>query len=140
MQKLALFLAITACTFLAATTAASAQNTPRVYIMMKDGKLSEYVNGKIERVTQDITLPTKTTIHPDGSYDDRDGNKKQLNEGEYMTMDGRVRLLKNMAGGDPTAAKPASTASSAKPSGTAAKTTGSAAKTTSGATKPATKP
>jgi len=113
MQKLALIraavilrlagptLAITL--LLAAATAATAQNTPRIYIMMKDGKLSEMVNGKKEAVTQDITLTNGTTIHPDGKINDRDGNWKQLQEGEYMTMDGKVRKLKDMGGaGKPT--------------------------------------
>jgi hypothetical protein len=99
MHRLALLLALIVCTFFAATTTAPAQNTPRIYIMMKDGKLTEVVNGKKELVKQDITLPNHTTIHPDGNIDDKDGNKKKLNEGEYMTMDGKVRLLKNMGGG-----------------------------------------
>jgi hypothetical protein len=100
MQQLALLLALIISTFFAATTTASAQShPPTIYIMMKDGKLTEVINGKKDPVNQDITLANGTTIHPNGNIDDKDGNKKQLNEGEYMTMDGRIRLLKNMAGG-----------------------------------------
>lgn len=98
MKNPLLILALAAAIGLAATESASAQTGPRVYIQMKDGKLSEMVNGKIQPVTQDITLTNGTTIHPDGSINDRDGHLRKLEEGQYMTMDGRIRLLKNMAG------------------------------------------
>jgi hypothetical protein len=103
MQKLALLLALAACTCgLILPEASTAQtSTPRIYIQMKDGKLSEIINGKKEPVTQDKTLPNGTTIHPDGKINDRDGNWRQLQDGEYMTMDGRIRKLKDM-GGAPT--------------------------------------
>jgi hypothetical protein len=73
--------------------------------MMKDGKLSEMVDGKKQPVTQDISLTNGTTIHPDGSINDRDGHLRKLEEGQYMTMDGRIRLLKDMAGKPATAPK-----------------------------------
>ena len=95
MHKLAPLFAL-AVTFWVAAPHASAQSAPRIYIMMKDGNLSEMVNGKKELVTHDITLTNGTTIHPNGNIDDRDGNKKQLQEGEYMTMDGKIRKLKDM--------------------------------------------
>jgi hypothetical protein len=95
MHKLAPLFAL-AVTFFVAAPRTSAQSTPRIYIMMKDGKLSEMINGKKEAVTQDISLTNGTTIHPNGNIDDRDGNKKQLQEGEYMTMDGKIRKLKDM--------------------------------------------
>jgi hypothetical protein len=93
---LALVLAAFVC--LATTETAHAQTGPRIYIQMKDGKLSEMVNGKKEPVTQDISLTNGTTIHPDGSINGRDGNLTKLLEGQYMTMDGKIRLLKDMAG------------------------------------------
>ena len=105
MKKLAFLLTVSILLTLIGITTVSAQSGPRIYIMMKDGKLTEVMDGKPEPVKQDITLPNKSTIHPDGSIDDKDGNKKKLNEGEYITMDGRVRLLKNMA----FATKPATT-------------------------------
>ena len=103
MQKLALTLALAAGLLLAGLNEASAQNTPRIYIQMKGGKLTEMINGKLTPVKQDITLQNGTTVHPDGKINDRDGNWKQLEEGEYMTMDGKVRKLKDMGGN----AKPA---------------------------------
>ena len=105
MKNPLLILALAAAIGLAATESASAQTGPRVYIQMKDGKLSEMVNGKLTPVTQDITLTNATTIHPDGSINDRDGHLRKLEEGPYMTMDGRIRLLKNMAGKPATAPK-----------------------------------
>lgn len=94
MRKLTFLLALAAFSCFAA----SAQSGPRVYIQMKGGKLSEMVNGKVQAVTQDITLVNGTTIHPDGSINDRDGHLRKLEEGEYMTMDGKIRKLKDMAG------------------------------------------
>ena len=98
MHKLHLYLALVAFTCLATPTTVSAQSTPKVYIQMKGGKLSEMVNGKVQPVTQDITLVNGTTIHPDGSINDRDGHLRKLEEGEYMTMDGKIRKLKDMGG------------------------------------------
>ena len=106
MQKLAFLLALIICSFFAAINSASAQGNARIYLMMKDGKLTEVINGKKDQVKTDITLANGTTIHPNGNIDDKDGNKKKLNEGEFMTMDGKIRpLQKTTAGGTPT--KPA---------------------------------
>jgi hypothetical protein len=100
MHKLIIAFGLVAFISFAATDAASAQaNTPRVYIMMKDGKLTEVNNGKKELVKQDINLVNGSTIHPDGTINDKGGNVIRLQEGEYMTMDGRIRKLKDMGGG-----------------------------------------
>ena len=101
MKRPLLTLLLAASVYLTTT----AQTGPRVYIMMKDGKLSEMVNGKKQAVTEDISLTNGTTIHPDGSINDRDGHLRKLEEGQYMTMDGRIRLLKDMAGKPATAPK-----------------------------------
>jgi hypothetical protein len=99
MDKLIIVFALVAFTAFAATETASAQvSTPRVYIMMKDGKLSEVDNGKKTLVQHDINLVNGSTIHPDGTINDKGGNVIRLQEGEYMTMDGRIRKLKNMGG------------------------------------------
>jgi hypothetical protein len=104
MKQPLLILALAAFVCLT-TIKASAQTGPRIYIQMKDGKLTEMVNGKIQPVTQDISLTNGTTIHPDGSINGRDGNLTKLLEGQYMTMDGKIRLLKDMAGKPATAPK-----------------------------------
>ena len=76
---------------------AKAKNrSPRTYIMMKHGKLIEVRNGHCKRVKKDITLINETTIHPNGSMDVSSGENKQLKEGQYITMDGRIRNLKEM--------------------------------------------
>jgi len=94
MKQLALLFTVSTSLTLTAITTASAQGNSRVYIMKKDGKVIEVVNGKQEAVTHDITLPNHATVHGDGSIDDIDGNKKQLNEGEYISfVDGRIRKL-----------------------------------------------
>lgn len=104
-MKRSLLLFALAVSICLATMTASAQTGPRVYIQMKDGKLTEMVNGKIQPVTQDISLTNGTTVHPDGSINGRDGNLTKLLEGQYMTMDGKIRLLKDMAGKPATAPK-----------------------------------
>jgi hypothetical protein len=107
MRKLTMVLVLAAVVIFAATGTASAQTpqTPRIYIMMKDGKLTEVNNGKKEPVTKDIDLVNGSTIHPDGTINDKGGNVIRLQEGEYMTMDGRIRKLKDMGGGGKPATK-----------------------------------
>jgi uncharacterized protein DUF6799 len=64
--------------------------------MMKQGKLIEVNRGRRTLVKKDITLVNETTIHPNGSIDASSGQNLQLKEGEYMTMDGKIRKLKDM--------------------------------------------
>jgi|GEM_PF-681875 len=115
MRKLAPLFALAGCFLFAAPHVASAQGNSRVYIMMKNGKLTEVVNGKAEAVTRDVILPNHATVHTDGTVDDKDGNAKKINEGEYISfVDGRIRKL---------SASPAATTSTATTGGTS--TTGS---------------
>ena len=65
--------------------------------MMKHGKLIEVYHGRKKLVKKDIFLVNESTIHPNGSIDAGSGQSLQLKEGEYITMDGRIRKLKNMA-------------------------------------------
>ncbi|HEX9510054.1 MAG TPA: DUF6799 domain-containing protein [Puia sp.] len=71
-------------------------HSPRVYIMMKKGKLIEVNRGHRKLIKKDVTLVNQTTIHPNGSIDASSGQNLQLKEGEYITMDGRIRNLKDM--------------------------------------------
>ena len=48
-------------------------------------------------IKKDVTLVNMTTIHPNGAIDASSGQSMQLKEGEYITMDGRIRKLKDMA-------------------------------------------
>ena len=98
MKTITLTLAISILTFTAfAEPPVKAKNhSPRTYIMMKHGKLIEVRNGHCKRVKKDITLVNETTIHPNGSMDVSSGENKQLKEGQYITMDGRIRNLKEM--------------------------------------------
>lgn len=82
----------------ASTTHTSGAHTPYVYFMMKNGQLLESDHGRQSKVTADVILPNKTTIHPDGSINLSDGHVVKLNEGEYIAMDGKIRLLANMGG------------------------------------------
>lgn len=105
MKHLTFLIAVSTMLTFTAVNTSTAQGNSRVYIMKKDGKLTEVTNGTRSAVTGDVTLPNHATVHPDGSVDDIDGNKKQVNEGEYISfVDGRIRKL---------SASPATTASMA---------------------------
>jgi hypothetical protein len=128
MKQLAPLMTLSICLTLTAITTASAQGNSRVYIMKKDGKLTEVNNGVKSAVTQDVTLPNHATVHPDGSVDDKDGNKRQMEEGDYISfVDGRIRKLS-------ASAAPANTATTASPAPSTTTTKPAATK------KPATKP
>jgi len=81
----------------AETTPKTSSHSPRIYIMMKHGKLIEVNNGHKKPVKKDIALINESTIHPDGSIDAGSGESKKLKEGQYITMDGQIRNLKDMA-------------------------------------------
>jgi hypothetical protein len=66
------------------------------YIMMKHGKLTEVSHGQKNPITKNITLIDETTVHPDGTINVYSGRTRHLHEGEYMTLDGRIRKLKDM--------------------------------------------
>ena len=94
MKHLTSLLAVSTILAFSAVNTSTAQGNSHIYIMKKDGKLTEVMNGTRTAVTGDVTLPNHATVHPDGSVDDIDGNKKQVNEGEYISfVDGRIRKL-----------------------------------------------
>ncbi len=69
---------------------------PWVYIMMKHGKMIEVMHNHTKMVKRDVTLVNGSTIHPSGTINVSSGRTKRLHEGEYITMDGRIRKLKDM--------------------------------------------
>jgi hypothetical protein len=97
MKKLTLFVA-TAFFSLAlfAHPASTPSRTPRTYIMMVHGKLIEVDRGKRKRIKKDVILTNHSTIHPTGAIDAGSGESLQLKEGQYITMDGKIRDLKDM--------------------------------------------
>ncbi|MBS1603387.1 MAG: hypothetical protein JST42_12010 [Bacteroidetes bacterium] len=69
---------------------------PRVYIMMKKGQLLEVDSGQRSKVISEKTLTNGTTIHRDGTINESNGKTRKLREGEYITMDGKIRWLSDM--------------------------------------------
>jgi hypothetical protein len=65
------------------------------YIMMKHGKLIEVEHDHRIPVKANITLVNLSTIHPNGVINVSSGRTKRLKEGQYITMDGRIRYLKD---------------------------------------------
>src|ERR1700743_2796466 len=74
----------------------SSTRIPHYYVMMKHGKLFEVKHGHTVSVKKDITLANETTIHPRGAIDAGSGEAQHLREGQYITMDGKIRYLKDM--------------------------------------------
>ena len=99
MKKFTLFVAIcmSSTVLFAKDAPKTPSRSPKVYVMMKRGKLIEVRNGQKKLVKKDMQLVNETTIHPDGSINASSGQSLQLKEGEYITMDGRIRKLKDMA-------------------------------------------
>jgi len=97
MKKLTLFATIIVLSLsVLANEPAAKRSSPRVYLTMKKGKLFEFDHGKTKLVKKDVTLVNMTTIHPNGAIDASSGQSLQLKEGQYMTMDGRIRNLNEM--------------------------------------------
>ena len=69
---------------------------PAYYIMMRHGKMTEVSHGRKRQVGKRIILLNETTIHPNGIINVSSGRTKKLREGEYITMDGRIRKLRGM--------------------------------------------
>jgi hypothetical protein len=98
MKNFTLVIAIAAFSLTASAheSISPAGNIPRVYFMMRHGRLVEMYHGHKRLVKKDVMLVNSTTIHPNGAIDAGSGQSLQLKEGQYMTTDGRIRLLKDM--------------------------------------------
>jgi len=98
MKKIIGVLALTAlsASIFAQDSTTKKDHTPWDYIMMKHGQMIEVAHGQKTPVTRDVVLVNETTIHPNGLINVSSGRTKHLKEGQYITMDGRIRWLKNM--------------------------------------------
>jgi hypothetical protein len=102
MKTYALALAFSAISLSVFATSGPSSSTsskssyPKYFVMMKHGKLIEVKHGHQFSVRKDITLTNETTIHPSGAIDAGSGQNMHLHEGQYITMDGKIRYLKDM--------------------------------------------
>jgi hypothetical protein len=78
------------------TAKPSSSGAPKIYIMKKHGRLLEYNHGTTRLVKKDVHLVNESTLHVNGKIDAGSGQSLELKEGQYMTMDGRIRNLKDM--------------------------------------------
>jgi len=90
------FLLLTLQTHAQDTAITTHDSKPWDYIMMKHGHLIEVTKGRQTPVTSNIILVNESTIHPDGTINVSSGRTKHLKNGQYITMDGRIRKLKNL--------------------------------------------
>ncbi len=58
-------------------------------IMMKDGKMVEIKNGKITRMTSDITFDNGRQVTTMGEVMERNGATSQMKEGDALDMNGK---------------------------------------------------
>jgi len=98
MKKSLCILILSAITFdvFAQQTNLKKDSEPWVYIMVKHGKMIEVMHNATKVVTRNVILVDGTTIHPGGTINVSSGRTKKLHEGEYITMDGRIRKIKDM--------------------------------------------
>jgi hypothetical protein len=92
----AISLSVFATTDPSASSSSKSTRIPHYYVMMKRGKLIEVSHGHQKSVKKDITLANETTIHPNGSVDEGSGKSLHIKEGQYITMDGKIRNLRDM--------------------------------------------
>jgi len=68
---------------------ATTQTTLPDCIMMKDGKMVEIKNGKIQRMTADITFDNGRQISTMGEVMETNGTLTQMKEGDAINMNGK---------------------------------------------------
>ncbi|OQP60158.1 hypothetical protein A3860_34320 [Niastella vici] len=59
------------------------------HLMMKEGKMYHNVTGKEMMLENPMTMPNGTVIHPDGSYQLKNGKQRKLLNGQCMDMNGK---------------------------------------------------
>lgn len=63
--------------------------TTREHFMLQDGRLYRVHNSERERVLQGIRLHNDIVVETDGSYQDKNGKKLQLRDGECLDTNGK---------------------------------------------------
>jgi uncharacterized protein DUF6799 len=98
MKKLIVLMALTAVSWnlYAQQSDQKKDSIPDYYIMMRQGKMIEVSHGQKRQVEKRIILLNETTIHSNGVINVSSGRTKKLREGEYITMDGRIRKLRTI--------------------------------------------
>jgi hypothetical protein len=80
-----LFLSVS---FLASSVVASEKDS----IMMKDGKMVRFHDGKeIGRMDRETTMSNGTRVMMNGKMVTKDGKESQLQEGQSMMLDGKMK-------------------------------------------------
>ncbi len=105
MKKITLFVAISAFSLAVSAQNKPLHHAPKIFIMMRHGKLIQVNNGHRKLVKNDITLVNQSTIHPNGAIDASSGESLQLKEGEFITMSGRIHNLRDLPHPNPNAGK-----------------------------------
>lgn len=59
------------------------------HLIMKNGKMYHSLNGKEMMMENPMTLHNSTVMHPDGSYQLKNGKNRQLRNGHCMDMNGK---------------------------------------------------
>ncbi|HEY8657594.1 MAG TPA: DUF6799 domain-containing protein [Hanamia sp.] len=59
------------------------------HMMMKDGKMVHNMDGNEMQMQNDMQLKNGTTIHPDGTYQLKNGKQLHMHNGQCMDMNGR---------------------------------------------------
>jgi len=60
------------------------------YYQMKDGKVWNMLNERPAPLEQEVTLSNGSTLKPEGTVIEKNGQVTTLNEGDKVYMDGRV--------------------------------------------------
>jgi hypothetical protein len=64
--------------------------------VMENGKVMAVKHGKEMTLTQNMMLKNGATIMPDGTVKMKDGTMSMLKEGQYVDVDGKMGMMKDM--------------------------------------------
>jgi hypothetical protein len=66
------------------------QKEKKEEFVMKDGKLTQHVNGQESIVEKDVTLKNGTVVMANGTVKHPDGRTTTLKEGDVVSLEGKV--------------------------------------------------